>query len=163
MEAQKNMKPVRNYAWGPCARHNFLYIRGWMQMVIGIKGFILLKQIIQWNLIPVMVILYNCYTMHNNTHSVHKHLLKMWRARLLRLWPSCCVSPPPLSEANCQPLPPPGGPGPPFFQDGSFFPRIQTHPLPIVCYRPSSHSFLVSLSLYLKKMFKWKTIIYLCL
>ncbi len=96
-----------------CARHNFLYIRGWMQMVIGTKWFIFLKQIIQWNSIPVMVKPYDCYTMHNSTHSVHKRLLKVWRARLLRLWPSCYVSSPPLSEANCQHFPPPGGPGPP--------------------------------------------------
>jgi hypothetical protein len=60
-----------------------------------------------------MVILYNCYTMQNSTHSVHKRLLKVWRACLLHLWPSCYVSSPPLSEANCQPFPPPGGPGRP--------------------------------------------------
>ncbi len=105
-----------------CARHNFPYIRGWMQMVIGTKWFIFLKQIIQWNTIPVMVVLYNCYTMHNNTHSVHKRLLKMWRDCILRLWPSRCVYPPPLSEANCPAFPPPGGPGPPASKMASFSP-----------------------------------------
>jgi hypothetical protein len=56
-------------------------------------------------MIPVKIILYNCYTMHNSTHSVHKRLWKVWRVCLLRLWPSCYVSSPPLSEANCQPFP----------------------------------------------------------
>ncbi len=51
--------------------------------------------------------------MHNNTHSVHKRLLLMWRARLLCLEPFRYVYPPPLSDTNCPPFPPPGGPGPP--------------------------------------------------
>jgi hypothetical protein len=113
-----------------CARHNFPYIRGWMQVVIGTKWFIFLKQIIQWNTIPVVVILYNCYTMHNNTHSVHKRILKKWRARLQRLWPSRYVYPPPLSEANCPPCPPPGGSGPPASKMASFSPGSTHTPSP---------------------------------
>ncbi len=86
------------------------------------------ETIIQCNMIPVMFILYNCYTMHNNTHSVHKCLLKMWRARLLRPWPSRYVYPPPLSDTNCPPFPSPGGPGPPFSKMASFSPG-STHTL----------------------------------
>jgi hypothetical protein len=65
----------------------------------------------------------NYYIMHNNTHSGHKRLLVMWRARLLCFEAFCYVYPPPLSEANCPPFPPPGKPGPrlprwlPFPQD----------------------------------------------
>ncbi len=115
------LQVVKNLLY-KCARHNFPYIRGWMQMAIGTKWFIFLKQIIQWNTVPVMVIVHNCYTMHTSTHSVHKRLLKVWRARLLRLWLSCYVSSPPLSEANCQPFPPPGGPGPPASNMAPFSP-----------------------------------------
>ncbi len=64
--------------------------------------------------------------MHNNTHSVHKCLLVMWRARLLCLEPFRYVCPPPLSEANCPPFPPPGGPGPPVTKMAPFSPR-STH------------------------------------
>jgi hypothetical protein len=71
------------------------------------------ETIIQWDTIPVMVILYNCCTRHNNTHSVHKRLLKLWRVRLLFQWPCCYVPPPLLSGANCRPFPLSGGPGPP--------------------------------------------------
>ncbi len=96
-----------------CTRHNFPNIRGWMQMVVGTKWFIFLKQIIQWDTIPVMVILYNCCTMHKSTHSVHNRLLKPWRVRHLHQCPCCYVPSPPLSGANCRPFPFLGGPGPP--------------------------------------------------
>jgi hypothetical protein len=56
------------------------------------------------------------------TLTVHKRLLKMWRARLLCLWPARCVYRPPLSEANCPPLSPPGRPGPPASKMPSFSP-----------------------------------------
>ncbi len=69
-----------------------------------------------------MAILYNCCTMHNSTHSVHNRLLKVWLARLPRPWPFCYVFSPPLSEANCQPFPPPGGPGPPASNMAPFSP-----------------------------------------
>ncbi len=79
--------------------------------------------------------MYNCCTMHNSTHSVHNRLLKVWRARLPRPWPSCYVSAPPLSEANCQPFPPPGRLGPSASKYGSLFPRIHAYPLLSVRYR----------------------------
>ncbi len=80
----------------------------------------------------------NYYTMHNDTHSVHKHDLVLWWARLLSLGASRHVYPPPLCDTNCPPFPPPGGRGPPGFQDGSHFPRIHTHPLRTVCYNNNS-------------------------
>ncbi len=55
----------------------------------------------------------NYYTMHNNTHSVHERRLVMWQARLLCFESFRYVYPPPMSEANCPPFPPPGGPGHP--------------------------------------------------
>ncbi len=51
--------------------------------------------------------------MHNDTYSVRKHGLVLWRARLLTSEAFCNVYPPPLSDTNCPPYPPPGGPGPP--------------------------------------------------
>jgi hypothetical protein len=51
-------------------------------------------------------------TMHSDTYSVHKRGLVLWRARLLCPEAFCDVYPPPLSDANCPPFPPPGGPGP---------------------------------------------------
>jgi hypothetical protein len=55
----------------------------------------------------------NYYTMHNDTHSVHKRGLVFWRACLLSLDASRYVYPPPPSDANCPPFLLPGGPGPP--------------------------------------------------
>jgi hypothetical protein len=60
--------------------------------------------------------------MHNNTHSVRKRILSMWRARLLCFEPFRYVYPPPLSEANCPPFPPPGGLGPPASKMAPFSP-----------------------------------------
>jgi hypothetical protein len=114
-----------------CSWHNFPYIKGWMQMVIGTKWFIFLKQIIQWDTVPVMIILYNWCTMHNSTHSVHKRLLKLWQDRLLHLWPCCYVPSPPLSGVNCQPFPPPGGPGHPASKMASFSPGSTHTPFPL--------------------------------
>ncbi len=50
--------------------------------------------------------------MHNDTYSVHKRGLVLWQAHLLCFEASRDVYPPPLSDANCPPFPPPGGPGP---------------------------------------------------
>jgi hypothetical protein len=55
----------------------------------------------------------NYYTIHNDTYSVHKRGLVLWRACLPCFEASRYVYPPPLSDANCPPFPPPGGPGPP--------------------------------------------------
>jgi hypothetical protein len=74
--------------------------------------------------------------MHINTHSVHKRRLVMRRAHLLCLEAFCYFYPPPLSEANCPPFPPPGGPAPrlprwlPFPQDPHTLPPHR--PLQIV-------------------------------
>jgi hypothetical protein len=78
-----------------------------------------------------MVILCNCCTTHNSTHSVHNRLLKLWRVRLLHLWPCCYVPSPPLSGANPQPFPPPGGPGPPASKMASFSPGSTHTPFPL--------------------------------
>ncbi len=78
------------------------------------------EAIIQWGTVLVMVILYNCCTIHNNTHSVHNRLLKLWRVRLLSRWPCCYVPSPPLSGGNYRPLPVSGGPGPPIPNMASF-------------------------------------------
>ncbi len=78
-----------------------------------------------------MVILYNCCTMHNSTHSVHKRLWKVWRDRLLHLWPCCYVPSPPLSGANCQPFPPPVGPGPLASKMAPFSPGSTHTPFPL--------------------------------
>jgi hypothetical protein len=114
-----------------CTRHNFSNIRGWMQMVIGTKWFIFLKQIIQWDTILVMVILHNCCTMHKSTHSVHNRLLKPWRVHLLHQWPCCYVPSPPLSGANCWPFPLSGGPGPPVSKMAPFSPGSTHTPFPL--------------------------------
>ncbi len=97
-----------------CARHNFPYTRRWMQMVFD-------YQMIYFPETDNTIkhgSCYGCwysnyYTMHNDTHSVHKRSLVLWRARPLCLEASRYVYPPPLSDANCPPFPPPGGPGPP--------------------------------------------------
>ncbi len=87
--------------------------------------------IIQWDAVPVMVILYNCCTMHNNTHSVHNRLLKLWRVRLLPQWPCCYVPSPPLSGANRRPFPLSGGPGPPVSKMAPFSPGSTYTPSPL--------------------------------
>ncbi len=104
-----------------CSRHDFPYIRGWMQMVTGTKWFIFLKQ---WyskeqSLLQIHYkLLYNAH----NTHSVHNCLLKSRRDLLLSSWSFCNVSPPPLSGTNCRPSPFPSGAGPPVPKVASLFP-----------------------------------------
>jgi hypothetical protein len=105
-----------------------------------------------------MVIQHNCYTMHNSTHTVHKRLLKVWRARLLRLWPSCYVSSPPRSEADCQPFPPPGTPGPPASRMAPF-PRIHKHPLPTVRYKYIFLYFTALRRFYESELFLYCTVL----
>jgi hypothetical protein len=51
--------------------------------------------------------------MHNDTYSVHKHGLVLWRACLLTSKAFCNIYPPLLTGANCPPFSPPGGAGPP--------------------------------------------------
>jgi hypothetical protein len=80
-----------------------------------------------------------CCTMHNSTHSVHKRLLKLWLIRLLDLWPRRYVPSPPLSGANCQPFPPPGGPGPPASKMAPFSPGSTHTPSPLSVTIDSRH------------------------
>jgi hypothetical protein len=82
-------------------------------------------------MVLVMFILYNCCTMHNNTHSVHNRLLKLWQVRLLPQWPCCYVPSPPLSGANCRPFPHSGGPGPPVSKMAPFSPGFTHTPSPL--------------------------------
>ncbi len=81
--------------------------------------------------------------MHNDTYSVHKRGLVLWRAHLLTSEAFCNVYPPPLSDANCLSFPPPGGPGPltppaskkPPFPQGQRTPPPD-HPLHVVlCFK----------------------------
>jgi hypothetical protein len=97
-----------------CSRHGFLYIRGWMQMVIAPND------LFSWN---------NRYNKYNgtkdiytfflrlctSTYSVHARVLKPWRGSLLWLsatFSSCHVFPPSLFGLNWRSLSPLGGPGP---------------------------------------------------
>ncbi len=89
------------------------------------------ETIIQWDTVPVMVILYNCCTMHSSTHSAHNCLLKLWRVRLLPQWPCCYVPSPPLSGANCRPFPLSGGPGPLVSKMAPFSPGSTHTPSPL--------------------------------
>ncbi len=97
-----------------CSRHGFLYIRGWMQMVIAPND------LFSWNN------RYNKYNVTNIftyfllglctwTHSVHARVLKPLRGSLPWL-PAissfCHVFPLPLSGLNWGSLSPLGGPGP---------------------------------------------------
>jgi hypothetical protein len=96
-----------------CARHNFPYTRGWMQMVFYYR----MIYFPETNNTIKHDSCYGCwcgnyYTMHNDTYSVHKRGLVLWRARLAYFEASRYVYPPPLSDANCPPFSPPGGPGP---------------------------------------------------
>jgi hypothetical protein len=97
--------PLHNY----CSRHGFLYIRGWMQMVIAPND------LFSWNN------RYNKYSVTNVTntfthsllelctwtHSVHARVLKPWRGSLP--WPPaissfCHVFPLPLTGLNWRSL-----------------------------------------------------------
>ncbi len=115
--------------YGHCSRHDFTYIRGWMQMVTGTKWFIFLKQeyskaqfLMGIHSVHYVTHLYNA----RDTHSVHNYLLKLWWSRLLCFWSSCYVFPPPLSGSNWCSLPPPlgdWGPLPPRWHHFSQDPR----------------------------------------
>jgi hypothetical protein len=117
--------------WG--SRHDFLYIRGWIQMATGTKWFIFLKQeYSKARLFDGYTLCTLCYSLYNarDTQSVHNYLLKSWWSRLLYPWSSCYVFPPPLSGINWCSLPPSGGPGPPTPKVASLFPRSAHTPSP---------------------------------
>jgi hypothetical protein len=69
--------------------------------------------------------------MHVNTHSVHNRIPKPWRGRLLRVFSSCHVFPPPLSGLNWRSLTPTGGPSPSTPKMASL-PTVRAHSLPRV-------------------------------
>ncbi len=114
-----------------CSRHGFLYIRGWMQMVIAPND------LFSWNN------RYNKYSVTNIfthfllelctwTHSVHARILKPWRGSLP--WPPaissfCHVFPLPLSGLNWRPLSPLGGPGPSPSKMAPPIHRVRAHSL----------------------------------
>ncbi len=109
------------------------------------------ETIIQWGTILIMVILYNCCTMHNNTHSVHKSLLKLCGFRLPSRWPCCNVPSPPLSGANCCPFPFSGGPGPPVPKMALLSPG-STHtpsPLSVSISKPQERNYIFYLEMSL--------------
>jgi hypothetical protein len=116
-----------------CSRHDFTYIRGWMQMVTGTKWFIFLKQeyskarfLMGIHYVHYVTHLYNAH----DTHSVHNYLLKSWWSRLLCPRSSCFVFPPPLSGSNWCSLPLSGGLGPPAPKVASLFPGSAHTPSP---------------------------------
>jgi hypothetical protein len=94
-----------------CSRHGFMYIRGWMQMVIAPND------LFSWNNKAMSTMLLGIFT-HSScmlstlTHSVHVRVLKPWRGRLPSVFSSYHVFSPPLSGLNWRSLTPPGGPGP---------------------------------------------------
>jgi hypothetical protein len=97
-----------------CAQHNFSYTRGWMQMVFYYQ----MIYSPETNNTIKHDVCYGCWcgnwcTTHNDTYSVHKRGLMLWQARLLSSEAFWDVYPPPLSDTNCPPFPPPGGRGPP--------------------------------------------------
>ncbi len=57
--------------------------------------------------------LHYCWSMHEDTYSVHDRPLKPWWGRLPCFQTSCYVFSPPLSRLNWRSLSPIGGPGPP--------------------------------------------------
>ncbi len=64
-----------------CSWHGFPYIRGWMQMVLAPNDLFSWKNdTMRYD--SMMGMLHYCYTMHNDTHSVHNRLLKPWWGRL---------------------------------------------------------------------------------
>ncbi len=115
-----------------CSRHGFLYIRGWMQMVLASND------LFSWNK------KYNKYNVTNTfthfllelctwTHSVHARILKPWRGSLPWLpaiSSSCHVFPLPLSGLTWRSLFPPGGPGPPPSKMAPLFTGSAHTPLP---------------------------------
>ncbi len=95
-----------------CSRHGFMYIRGWMQMVLH-QMIYFPKKIIQCNTILAMDMLHYCRLMHNDTYSLHDRSLKPWWSHLPRSQTFYYVYSPPLSRLNWCSLSPIGGPGPP--------------------------------------------------
>jgi hypothetical protein len=95
-----------------CSRHGFTYIRKWMQMVLAPND------LFSWNNNTMRHSAYDrylhyCWSMHNDTYSVHDRSLRPWWGRLPLFQPSCYVFSPPLSRVNWSSLSPTGVPGPP--------------------------------------------------
>jgi hypothetical protein len=94
------------------SRHGFLYIRGWMQMVLAPND------LFSWNNNTMKYnacngYLHYCWSMHDDTYSVHDRPSKPWWGRLPCFRTFCYVFSPPLSRLNWRSLSPIGGPGPP--------------------------------------------------
>ncbi len=97
-----------------CSRHGFLYIRGWMQMVMAPNNLFSWNN--KYNKYIVTKDIYTFFLMLCTwTHSVHARILKPWRGSLPWLpaiSSSCHVFLPPLSGLNWRSLSPLGNPVP---------------------------------------------------
>ncbi len=91
-----------------CSRHDFLYISGWMQMVMIYFP----ETIIQWIRHYWEYLHTSSSKLCTLTHTVHARVLKPWRGHLPSVFSSCHVLLPPLSGLNWHSLTPLGGPGP---------------------------------------------------
>ncbi len=99
-----------------CSRHGFLYIRGWMQMVIAPNDlFSWNNRYCTINTMSPKIFTHFLLGLCTWTHSVHARVLKPWRGSLPWL-PAissfCHVFPLSLSGLNWRSLSPLGGPGP---------------------------------------------------
>jgi hypothetical protein len=84
-----------------------------------------------------MVVNVEICTTHNDTYSVHKRGLVLWRTRLLCSEAFCNVYPPPLSECQLfalSPLLASRVPRLPPLPNGPRFPRVHAHPLHTIRY-----------------------------
>ncbi len=120
-----------------CSRHGFLYIRGWMQMVLAPND------LFSWNNNTMKRnfctdMLHYCWLMRNDTYSVHDHSLKPWWGGLpwrcdgvvflaLRHFLRLLSSP---VQTQLMLIVPCWGPGTPHPQSGVPSPRVPAHSPP---------------------------------
>ncbi len=126
-----------------CSWHGFMYIRGWIQMVLAPND------LFSWNNNTMSTMLTRVFTlhllsvMHVNTYSVHNRFLKPWWGRLLCFCSSRHVFSPSLARLNWRSLTPTRGPSPPTPKVASF-PTGSAH-TPFSGSRIPINKFLVSL------------------
>ncbi len=109
------------------SRHSFTYFRGWMQMVLAPND------LFSWNNNTMNYNAYDgylhyCWSMHDDTYSVHDRSLKPWLGRLpcfRHFVMSSHLPCPGSTDAHCLPL----GARAPRPQSGVPSPRVRAHSL----------------------------------
>ncbi len=119
------------------------------------------ETIIQWDTVHAVDMLHYCCTTHNDTHSVHNHLLKPWWGRPPCFQPFSHLLFSPV-QTQLMPIVHCWGSGLPYPKSGVPTPRVHAHPFPrarnttIPQHTRTVEILLVLCILWVKDLRKWQ-------